>query len=117
MAKKLGKRLGLSEPLMMREKLRRMGLADSGFGAWTNDEYKIPGVKYDSKVRCVLGVDAAKFCLGYHDFIVLKKELMECFPDVKIPDWISFPGALIGELSTKSIEGLYCIALNDSRAA
>ena len=95
MAKKLGARLGLDDPLKMRAKLRQMGKLDAGFGAWKSDEGTIGPQKYDPKARFPLGTDAGKYCLDHHNFLTLKLELLKTYPDVKIPEWLPFPGPFI----------------------
>ena len=95
MAMRLGRRLELHDPLAMRAKLKRMGRIDAGFGAWKSDEAHAIVEKFDPKHRFPLEPDAGKFCLGYHDFCVVKKTLEEGFPHVKIPEWLPFPGQFI----------------------
>lgn len=95
MGRELGKRLELHDPLAMRAKLKRMGKMDAGFGAWKCDTYGPVVEKYDPTRRFPLEPDAGKYCLDYHDFCDVKKTLMEGFPDVKIPEWLPFPGPFI----------------------
>lgn len=90
MARKIGKRLSLSDPLQMRKLLKKMGRIDAGFGAWKSDEAPKGATKFDSSARFRLGDDAEKNLLDYHDFVEIKNELMNGFPDVKIPEWCFF---------------------------
>jgi Ca2+-binding EF-hand superfamily protein len=95
MARKLGLKLGLSDPLKMRAKIRQMGRIDAGFGAWKSDEASSAPMRFDANVRFHGMRDASKYVLDHHEFTVLKNELLNGFPDVKIPEWMPFPGPFI----------------------
>jgi Ca2+-binding EF-hand superfamily protein len=94
MASKLAEKLELHDPLAMRAKLKKMGRIDAGFGAWKSDEGSMPK-RFDPKARFRLEADAEKFTLSFSAFCELKEHLLNDFPDVKIPEWMAFPGPFI----------------------
>ena len=95
MARKLGQKLRLDDPLAMRSKLKKMGRIDAGFGAWKSDEGTIGTKKFDPEARCPLDDSSNKHVLNHNSFLCIKKLLMHSFPDVKIPEWMPFPGPFI----------------------
>mmetsp|Transcript_28033 Transcript_28033/g.66939 ORF Transcript_28033/g.66939 Transcript_28033/m.66939 type:complete len:634 (-) Transcript_28033:34-1935(-) len=93
-ALRMGRRIGLDDPKVMRRRLDDFGRMDAGFGAWKGDQGHKPQ-RFDRAVRHQLGADALKNVLNYKEMMHCMEIMEKGFPALAVTEWLSFPGKYI----------------------